>query len=172
MDRPHRPVLFLDVDGPLIPFGEKVADGSDSVLHQGSGESNSLTARVNPELGPLLSSLGCELVWATTCMHDANRYVGPILGLPTLAVMGWPDTQDDRIDTWFGLHWKTRTLVERAAGRSFIWIDDEIGDNDEEWVSAHHTGRALLHRVDARVGLQPSDFDVLIAWLDTSAETL
>ncbi|MEU2034588.1 hypothetical protein [Nocardia amamiensis] len=86
--------------------------------------------------------------------------------------MNWPDAQDDRIDTWFGLHWKTRALVERAAGRSFIWIDDEIGDNDEEWVSVHHTGRALLHRVDQRIGLRPTDFDVLIAWLDTSDETL
>ncbi|MFG1793674.1 HAD domain-containing protein [Nocardia sp. NPDC049149] len=162
MDRPDRPLLFLDVDGPLLPFG-----GTDKQSASLCDEdaANPLVAQLDPALGPLLSNLGCELIWATTWSHDANQYIGPLLGLPTLAVMEWPESTTDPIDTWFGLHWKTRALVERAAGRTFLWIDDEISDSDEEWVSTQHTGRALLYRVDPRVGLRPNDFDVIATWL-------
>ncbi|WP_405495002.1 hypothetical protein [Nocardia sp. NBC_00511] len=79
--------------------------------------------------------------------------------------MDWPQRPDDPTDEWFGLHWKTRPLTEWAAGRSFIWIDDEITDRDREWVSAHHRGRALLHHVDPRIGLQRNDFETLIEWI-------
>ncbi|AYF76252.1 hypothetical protein D7D52_23200 [Nocardia yunnanensis] len=143
----RRPVLFLDVDGPLIPFGGNPPPG-----------------RADPALGPRLSHLPCELVWATTWMHEANRSLSPALGLPELAVVEWPDQDDHRIDDWFGLHWKTRTIVEWANGRPFAWVDDEIRDEDREWV-AQHSRAALLHRVDPRIGLQESDFHVLAKWL-------
>ncbi|NNH68480.1 hypothetical protein HLB23_01040 [Nocardia uniformis] len=163
-------LLFLDVDGPLIPFGGGSGQDSDASLpDNGPGSTNPLMARLDPALGPLLSALSCELVWATTWMDEANRVVSPALGLPTLTVMDWPESPDDRIDEWFGLHWKTRALVERAGGRSFIWIDDEIGDGDREWVCAHHPGRALLYHVDHRVGLRPSDFQIFSAWLDSGS---
>ncbi|MBL1077277.1 hypothetical protein JK358_23020 [Nocardia sp. 2] len=142
-----RPLLFLDVDGPLLPFGGPNAK------------------TVDPHLGPLLRALPCELVWATTWMDEANLHLTPILGLPTLPVMQWPDTPDDGIDAWFGLHWKTRALVDRAAGGAFVWVDDEIRDSDREWVAANHGGRALLHRVDPRIGLRVADFEVIRAWL-------
>ncbi|WP_280463916.1 HAD domain-containing protein [Nocardia carnea] len=158
------PVLFLDVDGPLIPFG--APDGRYPAHPQpGPGATNPLLARLDPALGPLLAALSCELIWATTWMHEANRAVGPILGLPPLAVLDRPDTADDPVDAWFGLHWKTRALVDRAAGRPFIWVDDEIGTGDREWVTENHPGRALLHRVDARTGLRPDDFTVFTDWL-------
>ncbi|MEU6187981.1 HAD domain-containing protein [Nocardia sp. NPDC047038] len=170
---PHRPVLFLDVDGPLIPFGGATAHESESsprLVRPVGG--NPLVARLDPELGPLLSALGCELVWATTWMHEANSSVGPALGLPALAVVDWPEPSGDRVDEWFGLHWKTRALVDWAAGQSFIWIDDEIGDGDREWVSAHHSGRALLHRVDPRTGLRRDDFATFVEWINSSAQQL
>ncbi|WP_228566104.1 hypothetical protein [Nocardia sp. SYP-A9097] len=90
-----------------------------------------------------------------------------MLGLPVLAVVEWPERADYRIDEWFGLHWKTRTLVEWAAGRPFIWIDDELGDGDQDWISEHHRGRALLHRVHPRIGLRHSDFATFRQWLAT-----
>ncbi|MGW3294609.1 hypothetical protein ACWC9S_11620 [Streptomyces xiamenensis] len=52
-----------------------------------------------------------------------------------------------------------------TAGRPFVWLDDEITGRDREWVAAHHPGRALLHRVDAGVGLTAADFADVGAWL-------
>lgn len=90
----------------------------------------------------------------------------PRIGLPQLEVVDWPepsaiDDQDERN----GLHWKTRALVEWAAGRPFAWVDDEITDTDRAWVAARHQGQALLHRVDPRHGLTDGDFTALDSWL-------
>lgn len=71
---------------------------------------------------------------------------------------------DDR-DERAGLHWKTRTLVVRAAGRPFVWVDDEITATDRAWVATHHEGPALLHRVDPHRGLTEADFIALARWL-------
>ncbi|MGW3212778.1 hypothetical protein ACWDBC_11030 [Streptomyces parvus] len=73
--------------------------------------------------------------------------------------------EEEEEDLWNGLHWKTRTLVARAAGRPFVWVDDEITGIDRSWVAVHHPGPALLHRVEPRRGLRHSDHAVLDAWL-------
>lgn len=123
-------------------------------------------ARLDPAHGPRLAALPCEVVWATTWMADANECIAPLLGLPRLAVVVWPEPSDiDDQDEWNGLHWKTRTLVEWAAGRPFVWVDDEITDTDRAWVAAHHPAKALLHRVDPRQGLAVHDYAVLDSWL-------
>lgn len=161
---PARPVLFLDVDGPLIPFGSARGYPAHEVPGAPSGAGgHPLLSRVDPALGPRLAALPCELVWATTWTEDANACLSPRLGLPDLPVVEWPDPSP--VDGWGGTHWKTRTLVARAAGRAFVWVDDEISDADERWVAAHHPGAALLHRVDPRTGLKDADFAVLDAWL-------
>ncbi|WNV87907.1 hypothetical protein [Umezawaea sp. Da 62-37] len=82
-----------------------------------------LLARVNPALGPRLLALGCRLVWATTWMDEANECIAPLLGLPTLPVLTWPDFPEDDHDARIGLHWKTRGILVCAAGLPFVWID-------------------------------------------------
>ncbi|MDX3240071.1 HAD domain-containing protein [Streptomyces sp. ME03-5709C] len=155
------PLLFLDVDGPLLPFGR--GPGHEP---KGTGPDPHL-ARLTPELGVRLAALPCELVWATTWEDEANAEVAPRIGLPRLPVVNWPAPSDEHEheDRWFGLHWKTRTLVGWAVGRPFVWVDDEITDADRDWVSTHHHSRALLYRVDASRGLGAADFTALDAWL-------
>jgi hypothetical protein len=113
-----RPLLFLDVDGPLLPFG-------------------------------------------------GSPLPGPGDGLPDLPVVTWPEPTgaDEGEDQWFGLCWKTRTLVNWADGRPFAWVDDEVTDADRDWVSEHHPGPALLRTIDASCGLADQDFAALDAWL-------
>ncbi|WP_405561867.1 HAD domain-containing protein [Streptomyces sp. NBC_01180] len=163
-----RPLLFLDVDGALIPFGatpEQYPDGYPTYMRQEVG-AHPLLARVNPTLGPRLMALPCELVWATTWETEANKYLAPLLGLPQLPVVTWPEpSRASREDERGGLHWKTRALVDWSDGRPFAWLDDEITDTDRAWTEAHHPARTLLRRVDPRQGLTDADFAALDEWL-------
>ncbi|MEE1939778.1 HAD domain-containing protein [Streptomyces sp. TRM 70361] len=162
----ERPVLFLDIDGPLIPFGpsfHRPQEGDSSGSAEPHRRGNPLLDRLDPAVGPRLTALGCDMVWASTWMDDANEAAAPRLGLPTLPVLRWPDTFTDEGPR--GLHWKTRHLVEWAGHRRFIWVDDEISDMDRLWVAAQHPGPSLLHRVDPGVGLTDDDFDALTDWL-------
>jgi hypothetical protein len=163
------PLLFLDVDGPLIPFGatrQQLPGGYPTYRtehHVPGTTTNPLITRANPALGPRLTALSCELVWATTWMADANECLAPWLGLPELPVVIWPEPSDE--DGRDGLHWKTRDLFRWAAGRPFARVDDEITDTDRSWSEAHHPGQALLHRVDPRYGITDEDFAALDHWL-------
>ncbi|MGK5641016.1 hypothetical protein ACSNOK_22270 [Streptomyces sp. URMC 126] len=190
------PLLFLDVDGPLIPFGatdRQLPGGYPTYLSPwiapgttGDG-GNPLIARIDPALGPRLAALPYELVWATTWMSDANDCVAPWLGLPPLPVVVRPEPTDEpdpsETPDEVGVvavgaparravpHWKTRALVEWADGRPFAWVDDEIGDADRRWVRAHHPVGALLHRVDPLRGLRDGDFAALDAWSRSTRST-
>ncbi|WP_062348111.1 HAD domain-containing protein [Herbidospora yilanensis] len=150
------PILFLDVDGPVIPFGGHHPTRNS---HASSRE-NPLLARVDPALGPKLAALRCELVWATTWASQANDVIVPILGLPDLPYVDWPDADEQG-----ELHWKTRHLVEWAAGRPFIWADDEMTDIDRRWVARHHPAPALLHQVRPQDGMTDADIQLIGAWL-------
>ena len=115
---------------------------------------------------------GCDLVWATTWMNEANEMRLPRIGLPQIPVVIWPDPSEaDDQDARDGLDWKTRPLVAWAAGRSFAWVDDEITNADRAWVSAHHQGHALLHRVDPTRGLNAADYAALARWLNRITRT-
>ncbi|MFI0406792.1 HAD domain-containing protein [Actinomadura sp. 3N508] len=160
-DHARSAVLFLDVDGPLLPFG-----AAPQREPRGTTPDSRL-ARLTPEVGRRLAALPCELVWATAWEDEANIEIAPRIGLPHLPVVNWPEASDarERLDQWFGLSWKTRTLVNWAAGRPFAWVDDEITDADREWVFEHHGGRALLHHIESSRGLADEDFTALDQWL-------
>jgi hypothetical protein len=139
----QRPFVFLDVDGPLIPFRARpVVEGRRSGGRGTGPHGNPLVERLDPEDGRQLLALKCPLVWATSWMGEANEVVGPRLGLPELPIVQWPDTDDQ---TEPGLHWKTAFRAAWAAGYPFGWLDDEITETDRRRVAAHDPVRALLH---------------------------
>lgn len=161
IDRDEQALLFLDVDGTVIPFGRQNGTGSAPT------GTESYLAGTDSELGRRLAVLPCELIWATTWEDEANTELAPRLGLPPLPVVHWPEpsSEDELEDRWSNLHWKTRTLVSWANGRPFAWVDDEIADADIEWVAARHHDRALLHHVDALQGITHHDLEALDTWL-------
>ncbi|MBZ4322872.1 hypothetical protein [Streptomyces huiliensis] len=157
-----RPLLFLDVDGPLNPYAaqpERRPDGYTTLRvprREPSLSRRPLRVWLNPAHGQALLRLGYELCWATTWMADANRWIAPVLGLPDLPFVDFGEALfRERPD---GVHWKTAPLVEYAAGRPFAWVDDEQSGADAAYVAAHHPGPRLLHHVNPRIGLRDADF--------------
>jgi hypothetical protein len=79
----------------------------------------------------------------------------------------WPEPAqtDESEDRWLGLCWKTRTLVDSAAGHPFAWVDDEITGADRELgvQASSRTRAAPLGR--GTPGLADQDFAALTAWL-------
>ena len=142
-------LVFLDVDGVVLPIGAFPED-------------------LTVALGRRLAALPGERVWATAWEHEANEEIAPRIGLPELPVVEWGGESVVEVleDDYLGLHWKTRLLVRWAAGRDFVWFDDEPTDTDVAWVAENHPGRALVHRVpQPTVGLSDADFEALARWL-------
>lgn len=156
-----RPLLFLDVDGPLNPYAaqpERRPSGY-TTIRATVRPGRPLRVWLNPSHGPALLALGYELCWATTWMAEANRWIAPVVGLPELPYVDFGrGLFAERPD---GVHWKTEAIVAYAAGRPFAWVDDEQSPADTLYVRAHHPGPALLHHVDPGIGLREADFAAL-----------
>lgn len=155
-------MVFLDVDGAVLPLGA----GSGAVHVEDPvgwrSRSNPQLSRVDRGLGAGLLRLGCELVWAAAWGEDANEVIVPVLALPRLAVV---DFDEPDLPVPAALHWKTASLVRHAAGRPFVWLDDEIRAFDRQWVEAAHSGAVLLHQVDPATGITAEDLAVVAAWV-------
>ncbi|ONK13131.1 hypothetical protein STBA_38930 [Streptomyces sp. MP131-18] len=123
-----RPLLYLDVDGPLNPYAAKperrpegytthrVRPESWIAQHPGKPRVYIKPLRIwlNPSHGRQLLQLAevYDLIWATTWGDEANTFISPVLGLPELPVVDWPTMHDAGPD---GTFWKTRHLVAHAA---------------------------------------------------------
>jgi hypothetical protein len=150
-----RPLLLLDFDGPLNPHAAAgIPPGFERhVITEGEKTWRLL---LNPQHGVELRTLAntYDLVWASSWEHGANRLLGPLLGLPALPTILWPDRSPVRRGSW-----KTPYVADWVGDRPFAWVDDEIGDVERE----RFPGQLILP-VDARSGLTARDFAVLREW--------
>lgn len=173
-----RPILFLDVDGPLNPHGNRPGAGTDGyVAHhlkptrwaerfeRPVADVEPRRVELHPGHGAALLELPYDIVWATTWMSDANRYIGPRIGLPHRPFVDFEDADV------FGagpedLCWKTVSLVTYAWSRPFAWVDDDITTADQHWIDKYHRAPGLAHWIDPHVGLTPADFATLTTWAE------
>lgn len=180
--RPRRPLLYVDVDGPLNPWAAKphrrpagylthrMLPNSWTTTERAFATSTGLPRRtprplrvwLNPDHGPALLALPVDLVWATTWEDEANEWIGPRIGLPELPAVIFPTP---RLPGPAGTHWKTTALVEYAAGRPFCWLDDELSPADQDWLNQYHPAPALAHWVDPRCGLTATDLTAVTTWV-------
>lgn len=95
-----KPLLLIDVDGPLNPYAAKAQrrpEGYRTHRMRPTGwteaeQAKPLRVWLNPDHGAELLALAevYELVWATTWKDEANDWIGPHLGLPRLPFIDWP----------------------------------------------------------------------------------
>lgn len=120
------------------------------------------TCYLNEEHGPMLlefaAETGAELIWGTTWEHDANRLIGPLIGLPELPVAPMPPLRGlgDYRD-------KAEGFIPWLAGRPFIWLEDEESEKQAAGRLADWPHLVIL--VDPREGLRQHHLDEAAAWL-------
>ncbi len=115
-----QPMLILDLDGVISPYGDEPKDGMSVAMVGG------YRLLYRPDVVAGLNALNrkgeVQFRWLTSWSSDARTHVAPALGLddfPTLA--GVENNATDR--TW----WKLRTVRWHLhAGIRFAWIDDEL----------------------------------------------
>jgi len=182
--------LLLDVDGPLNPYDAKpwrrpvgyhtwryIGPGAlytDREYRQARAK-HAMRVWLNPDHGPMLLDLaattGLELVWATTWGSEANRCIGPAIGLPELPVIRFGEPDWGHAGWSMSGAWKWRAVADYADGRPLAWLDDE--HNDVTYVHARAVfdrRRAgtptLLCHVDPRTGLLPDHLATVRSWAD------
>jgi hypothetical protein len=163
-----RPLLLMDVDGPMNPFRARwfarLAPADGYQFHELTPVGDqTYSVALNPEHGRQLLELAAmyDLAWATTWGAEANRLISPILGLPSdLPVVGLPQPSV----LMSRRSWKAERIVDWVGQRPFAWFDDEINRPTRLWLARVVEVPHLAHRVPAEVGLTGADFDVLSAF--------
>lgn len=162
-----RPLLLLDVDGPLNPFAasnsKRGKEFRRHTMRPKGWEDRPLKVWLNPDHGSLLTAFaavnGMELAWATTWEHDANVWIGPHIGLPELPVIEWG---------YRATHWKFNGVLDFAEGRPLAWFDDDFRAHPKEraWFEARRGDTpTLLHGVDPKIGITAGDLTTVQLWV-------
>ncbi|MBP2325553.1 hypothetical protein JOF56_005938 [Kibdelosporangium banguiense] len=154
-----RPLLLLDIDGPLNPFAAKADAKPPGYLEHkfrlaGWSRRHPLRMWLNPAHGrSLLQAAGpAELVWATTWEHKANTMVAPAIGLPSLPVIQFGET---------GPAWKFPAVATYAQHRPLIWLDDDFAmypSARDEFLATRAGLPTSLIPINPRTGLTDADF--------------
>ena len=161
-DGPGRWVL-LDVDDVLNPdfsaaVRKKLARHDGWVSRWCALPEGHFRLFVNPRHGQWLRDLvretGVRLAWGTTWQDSANRYVGPLLGLPRLPVAPMRAGAA-----------KAPTMVPWTRGAPFAWIDNDESELRIASRLADDIGQEFLPvLVDARTGLTEENIAGVRAW--------
>ena len=154
-----RPVLLVDVDGVLNPFGfDGTPKGFDA--HHFFPEDD-YPVYLSEEHGRWLRELSdhFEMVWATGWGGDANRLLAPFFGLPAWPTIPFPPIPFDPAE-------KVPAIDLFVGDRPCAWIEDNMTPEALDW-AARRSSPALTIDVEPSVGLTREMVDQLLEWADT-----
>lgn len=160
-----RPLLLLDVDGPINPFDGRKTLPQHFRKHRASPGGVTYDVYLDHSMGARLLAFAAEhdveLAWATTWEHEANEWIAPRIGLPALPVVEF---------NFSGLSWKFGGVCAFAKGRPLAWLDDDFHDfqpqREKYFDNARKDIPSLLHHVDPCVGITDADLHEVGAWFD------
>lgn len=152
-----KPILAIDVDGVISPFGfDKPPDRTAVRFELVDGMMHCISLTAGERLRRL--SEFYELLWATGWEDKANSHLAGLLDLPALPYLSFSGAAR------FGsAHWKVGPLEEYARGRALAWIDDSFDESCYEW-SRGREEPTLLVPIESDVGLDEVQVEALAAW--------
>ncbi|OYO13831.1 hypothetical protein CGZ98_05250 [Enemella evansiae] len=146
-----KPLLLIDIDGCLSPYGTGHGDGFVTPL---------VKVMVHRERARRLLSLAdrYELAWATT-WEDAANGLGEALGWPELPVIRVASAMNYLAGYECG---KIPEIIRYVDGRPFAWFDDQVTRTDATKLLREHD--CLVLRTDPNRGIEEHHLDQLHAW--------
>jgi hypothetical protein len=175
-----KPIMLLDVDGPLNPFAAKATkrpEGYTTHRMRPTGWTDlalkPLRVWLDHNMGAKLKSLGYQIIWCTAWREDANEWISPHIGLPTdLEYIDWgPHDVHLEDKPYTKLHWKTTQIVswlqEHHPDTDFIWVDDETTDKDEKFLKAATDVNVKIFTINPKTGITDSDLADMADWKST-----
>jgi len=153
-----KPLLLLDVDGVIFPFGGGPPPGYERTEIRGYEVTWRPSLRGSVER---LTNL-FDVVWATTWEHHANEAVSPLLGLGELPVIEF--TSGRAGDTW-----KLSEVVSYVGDRATAWVDDELYPDAHTWAEGRQVP-TLLIRPSSSVGITDEHVGDLEAFARSAQE--
>ena len=156
-----RPVLALDVDGPIVLFGEhKPANVMEIWV---DSIPVTISKRISSRL--YLLSQAFFIVWSTSWSRSASQKLAPIVGLePGLPFIDFDRYQKPKAGQSRKLPGLQAWLGERAAAI----VDDEIGSDMEIWAKSREAP-TFLRKIDPRHGIQDEDVHSLLEFARQTA---
>jgi hypothetical protein len=150
-----RPLLLLDVDGVLSPYGTPLPPAGYTEHHLFPGEE---PVRVNPAHGAWITETSAvlDIAWATGWNDEANELLAPLLHIARLPVIAMPPAP-------FHPSEKVPLIAAYAGQRPAAWIDDLHTPEARNW-AATRTSPTLLITADPAIGLVRESIDRLLAW--------
>lgn len=163
---PDKPLLLVDVDGVLLPWGNdipanycEVALSSEGIVWWDPENANRLRL-----LCGVFDPVWCTARFDDVCSTVASLHsIGgnwPVIEFPTVH-----RTDDEFFIDGLRPGWKLEWVQTYVAGRAFAWLDDDLPANVVAWANRRSatSGRpSHLEWVDPREGFNHQHFERLM----------